>query len=318
MNSQEKDAFVRLHLAVLIAGGTGLFGRLITIGELPLVCLRVILGAVILAAVMQFRAKRQVSLSTGVDKGGAAPSTARIPHRTSPFRIPRRTFLQIMGCGVLLSVHWVFYYGSIKAANVSIGAVCFALVGFFTAIIEPLIARHRPSLRELLLGAFSVAGIALIFGLDPRYRLGIGLGIVSSLLYVFFSIFSKRVQNDSGQSSSQMLLYEMVGGAIVLSFATPLYSMLFPEVAIVPTHRDWLMLILFASVFTVVPFLLQLQALRHISAFTVNLTYNLEPVYTILLAMLIFGEAGELNFSFYLGISLIIVSVLLQMKGKQG
>lgn len=283
MTKQTKDAYLRLHLAVLIAGGTGLFGRLITIGELPLVCLRVILGSLVLGAVMG----AQKRLHT----------------------LPRREVLQIMGCGVLLSVHWVFYYGSIKAANVSIGAVCFALVGFFTAIIEPLIDRRRPMIKQLLLGALTVAGIALIFGLDARYRLGIALGVVSSLLYVFFSISSKRVQQSTGRSSSTMLLYEMVGGGIVLTLATPLYSMVFPDVAIVPTTRDWAMLLVFASVFTVVPFLLQLQALRHISAFTVNLTYNLEPVYTVLLAMLIFGEASELNFAFYLGIALIIVSV---------
>ena len=291
MSPNEKDAFVRLHLAVLIAGGTGLFGRLVSIGELPLVALRVILGATMLALLLGAR------------------------HRLHC--LPRRELLRIMGCGVLLSVHWVFYYGSIKAANVSIGAVCFALVGFFTAIIEPLIDRRRPSLRQLVLGALSVAGIALIFGLDARHRMGIALGIVSSLIYVFFSISSKRVQSATGRSSSTMLLYEMAGGAIVLTIATPIYALAFPDVAIVPTPRDAVLLLVFASVFTIVPFLLQLQALRHISAFTVNLTYNLEPVYTIALAMVIFGEAAELNFSFYLGIALIVAAVLLQTRGSR-
>lgn len=287
MTSVEKEAYIRLHTAVLIAGGTGLFGRLITIGELPLVCLRVILASLLLSALLGVQHKL---------------------HRMS-----RRHLLQIMGCGVLLSVHWVFFYGSIKAANVSIGAVCFALVGFFTAIIEPLLDRHRPSGRELLLGALSVLGIGLIYGLDARYRLGIALGIVSSLIYVFFSISTKRVQSSTGQSSSTMLLYEMIGGGMVLTLATPFYSALFPDVAIVPTPHDWMMLLLFSSVFTIAPFLLQLQALRHISAFTVNLTYNLEPVYTILLAMLIFGEASELSLAFYAGIALIITAVLMQM-----
>lgn len=295
MTKERQDAFIRLHLAVLIAGGTGLFGRLITIGELPLVCFRVILGAAVLWIVLAFR-----------------EYTKRVGEY-SP-KLSRGLLMQIMGCGVLLSVHWVFYYGSIKAANVSIGAVCFALVGFFTAIAEPFFGRHRPSWRELALGAFSVVGIALIFGLDPRYRLGIGLGVVSSVLYTFFSIACKRVQGNSGVSSSTMLLYEMIGGGLVLTLATPIYAKAFPDVCIIPSGHDVVMLILFASVFTIAPFLLQLQALRHISAFTVNLTYNLEPVYTILLAMLIFGEAGELNFAFYLGISFIIASVLLQMK----
>ena len=295
--SSTGNAYLRLHLAVLIAGGTGLFGRLITVGELPLVCLRVIMGAAFLAAVMALQ-----DLMSGKD-----PARGSRLHR-----LPRRELLMIMGCGVLLSVHWVFYYGSIKAANVSIGAVCFALVGFFTAVIEPLIDHHKPSWREIALGLLTVAGIALIFGFDARHRLGIGLGIVSSILYTFFSIYSKRTQASTGRSSSTMLLYELLGGAVILSFAVPLYSAAFPDVAVIPTPRDWLMLVVFATIFTVVPFLLQLQALRHISAFTVNLTYNLEPVYTILAAMLLFDEAAELNFSFYLGIALIVIAVALR------
>lgn len=226
--------------------------------------------------------------------------------------IPWSHLLKIMGCGVLLSVHWVLYYGSIKAANISIGAVCFALVGFFTAIIEPALEHRKPSWRELLLSLLTVLGIGLIFGLDARYRLGIGIGVLSSLVFTFFSIFSKKVQAETGHKSSTMLLYEIIGGAIVLTLLTPLYSYIFPEVGIIPTWTDGWFLLLFASVFTFAPFLLQLQALRSISAFTVNLSYNLEPVYTILLALIIFNEAGELNQSFWIGIMLIVMSVVMQ------
>lgn len=287
MNSQMKDnAYIRLHTAILLAGGTGLFGRLISIGELPLVCIRVILASLILAAIMG--ANRRLH------------------------RMPLSHLWKIMGCGVLLSVHWVLYYGSIKAANISIGAVCFALVGFFTAIIEPTLEHRKPSWSELLLSLLTVLGIGLIFGLDARYRLGIGIGVLSSFVFTFFSIFSKKVQAETGHKSSTMLLYEMVGGAIILTLLTPLYSFIFPEVGIIPTWSDGWFLLLFASVFTIAPFLLQLQALRSISAFTVNLSYNLEPVYTILLAMIIFNEAGELNQSFWIGIMLIVMSVVMQ------
>lgn len=280
------NPYIRLHLGILLAGGTGLFGRLISIGELPLVCIRVIIASIILAAIL------------GAQK--------------HLHKLPWSHLWKIMGCGVLLSVHWVFYYGSIKAANVSIGAVCFALVGFFTAIIEPILERRKPSWMELMLSLLTVLGIALIFGLDARHRLGIGIGVLSSFIYTFFSIFSKKVQAETGHKSSTMLLYEMIGGAIVLTLLTPLYSIIFPEVGIIPTWSDCGYLLLFASVFTIAPFLLQLQALRHISAFTVNLSYNLEPVYTILLAMVIFNEAGELNHSFWIGITLIVMSVVMQ------
>ncbi len=152
----------------------------------------------------------------------------------------------------------------------------------------------------------------LIFGFDARYRLGIGIGCLSSLVYTFFSVGSKRVQASTGHSSSTMLLYELIGGGVVLTLATPLYALVFPETPIVPTLKDWGFLLLFSSVFTVLLFLMHLQALRNISAFTVNLSYNLEPVYTILLAMIIFNEASELNRSFWIGIFMIVLSVVLQ------
>lgn len=281
-----KDAYVRLHAAILLAGGTGLFGRLISIGELPLVGIRVIVASLLLAALL-----------------GARKQLAKLPWAH---------LWRMMGCGALLSIHWVLYYGSIKAANISIGAVCFALVGFFTAIVEPVLERRAPSWRELLLSLLTVAGIALIFGLDPRYRIGIAIGVLSSIVFTFFSIFSKRVQSETGCTSSTMLLYEMIGGAVVLLLLLPPYALAFPNAGIIPTWKDAGWLLLFSTVFTIAPFLLQLQALRHISAFTVNLSYNLEPVYTILLAMIFFGEAGELNGGFWLGILLIVVSVVLQ------
>lgn len=290
-SSSSGNAYWRLHAAVLLAGGTGLFGRLITVGELPLVCYRVILASLLLVLLLGIR--RQLHA------------------------ISAQQLWKIMGCGVLLSIHWVFYYGSIKAANVSIGAVCFALVGFLTAVVEPIVYRHKPSWKELLLGLLSVAGILLIFGLDARYRLGILLGIVSSIIYTFFSLASKQVQASSRETSSTMLLYEMIGGAIILLLATPVYARLFPDVAIIPSGHDIVWLILFATLFTIAPFLLQLQALRHISAFTVNLTYNLEPVYTVLLAILFFHEATELSAIFWIGISLIILSVLLQIRNEK-
>lgn len=284
----KNDAYIKLHLSILLAGGTGLFGRLISIGEVPLVCLRVIIAAVILAIILKTDGKMH--------------------------RIPTRNMLKIMTCGVILAVHWVLYYGSIKYANVSIGAVCFALVGFFTALLEPLVARRKPSVRELMLSLLTVAGIAMIFGFDVRHRTGIIIGVLSSLFYTFFSLGSKRVQASTGHKSSTMLMYELIGSCVVLSLATPLYAQVFPDIRIMPTTEDWCYLALFSSVFTIGPFLLLFQALRKIPAFTVNLSYNLEPVYTILAAMILFNEASELNASFWAGITLIIASVLLQTK----
>ena len=247
-----KHSYLRLHASILLAGATGLFGKIITISELPLVFYRVLFSALFLAFVMG------------------------VQHRLH--RLPWRQVAMMMGCGVLLAVHWVCYYGSIKMANVSIGAVCFALVGFFTAIIEPIIGRHRPSWRELLLSLLTVCGIMLIFGFDVRYR------CLSSLLYSFFSVLSKRVQATTGRASSTMLLYELTGGGIMLAIATLAYSVAVPQAVVAPSSHDLIALLVFASLFTIGPFLLQL----------------------------LFGEAGELSLAFWGGIALILLSVAVQ------
>lgn len=281
--SKPAHAYLRLHTGILLAGATGVFGRLISLAELPLVWYRMIIAAGVLAAVLAL--------------GG---------------RLHRPTFREawrIGCCGTLLAIHWVLFYGSIKAANVSVGVVCFALNGFFTALLEPMASGKRFSLRDLLLGLITLGGILLIFGLNMQFRTGIVIGTFSSLFYTLFAIASKRVQSATGVESSTMLLYELLSGWCVLSLAMPFYSMLYPSAPLMPEGSDWLFIPLFASVFTIGPFLTQLQALRTLSAFTVNLSYNLEPLYSIALAMLLFNEAQELNLSFWMGVSMIVAAV---------
>lgn len=281
--SKPAHAYLRLHTGILLAGATGVFGRLISLAELPLVWYRMIIAAGVLAAVLAL--------------GG---------------RLHRPTFREawrIGCCGTLLAIHWVLFYGSIKAANVSVGVVCFALNGFFTALLEPMASGKRFSLRDLLLGLITLGGILLIFGLNMQFRTGIVIGTFSSLFYTLFAIASKRVQSATGVESSAMLLYELSSGWCVLSLAMPFYAMLYPSAPLMPEGSDWLFIPLFASVFTIGPFLTQLQALRTLSAFTVNLSYNLEPLYSIALAMLLFNEAQELNLSFWMGVSMIVAAV---------
>ena len=153
-------------------------------------------------------------------------------------------------------------------------------------------------------------GIILIFHFDTRYRLGICLGAISSALADLFTITNKKV--GSKHVTSTLLLYEMAGGFIGLSCLLPLYLSYFPVPTILPDLSDFINLLLLASICTIGLYILQIQVLKTISAFTVNLSYNLEPVYSILLAMLLFNEAKELNISFYIGLSIIILSVILQ------
>ncbi|MBC8601410.1 EamA family transporter [Parabacteroides acidifaciens] len=279
-----RDAFIKLHISILLAGFTGLFGKLVTLNEGLLVWYRMLLAAVMLFLILWGSGKLK--------------------------RVPFREVLKIAGTGLLLGLHWVFFYGSIKAANVSIGVVCFSLVGFFTALLEPLIIRRRLSIKEILFSLVAVCGIVLIFQFDTRYRTGIIIGVVSSALAALFTITNKKV--GVRHSSSMMLLYEMIGGFLGLTCLLPFYLHLFPVETILPGMINFLYLLLLALVCTIGLYLLQIQVLKQVSAFTVNLSYNLEPVYSIILAMLFFGEAKELSFAFYAGLGLILLSVLLQ------
>lgn len=282
-----KEAFIKLHVSVLIAGATGIFGRLISLNEGLLVWYRMLFATVMFFLLLWALGKLQ--------------------------RVSFRDVCKIGSVGMLLAVHWLFFYGSIKASNVSIGVVCLSLMSFFTALFEPLINRHRISLGEIACSLIGVLGIVLIFHFDTRYRLGIGLGILSSALASLFTICNKKVS--VGYTSSTMLMYEMGGGFLGLSCLLPLYLSFFPVASILPSLTDLVYLLLFASVCTVLLYILQIQVLKKISAFTFNLTYNLEPIYSIIAAMFLLQEAKELNISFYVGLGLILFSVLLHSAG---
>ena len=282
MNETNKG-FIQLHLSVMLAGFTGLFGRLITLNEVDIVWYRMLFTSLILL------------VFTGLP------------------RVGWRKFAELCGCGVLLGVHWMLFYGSIKASNVSIGVICFSLIGFFTALFEPLIFKKRFSWTELVFSLITVVGVLCIFSLDARYRYGIAIGIVSSAVCALYAICNKKAS--VGVRSRTVLMYQMSGGLLAVSAVIPLYLLIFPSqqpVVVVPDGSNLWFMLCHALFCTVGMYLLQIQALKRLSAFTVNLTYNLEPCYTIILAFLIFGEGREINFSFYIGISLILLSVLLQ------
>ena len=280
-----KQAFIKLHLSILIAGFTGIFGKLISLNEGLLVWYRMLITSLVLCLILW--------------------AIKKIPV------VPKREIFKIGGVGLLLSLHWIFFYGSIKASNVSVGVVCFSVVGFFTAVLEPMINKHRISVKELLFSLITLGGIILIFQFDTQYRMGIILGVVSSGLCALFTIMNKRV--GASHSSMTMLFYEMIGGFVCMSLILPFYLYFIPAESFMPGIPDWVYLFLLSTVCTIGLYLLQIQALKHISAFTVNLSYNLEPIYSIILAIIIFGEAKELTVTFFIGLGIIMLSVLLQM-----
>ena len=178
----------------------------------------------------------------------------------------------------MLGFHWILFYGSIKASNVSIGVICFSLIGFFTALLEPLIFKKRLSWLELLFSLITVIGVMCIFSLDARYCYGIAIGVVSSAVCALYAICNKKVS--VGVRSRTVLMYQMAGGLVIVSAIIPVYLLFFPSqqpVVVIPEGSNLWFMLCHALFCTVGMSRLQIQALKRLSAFTVNLTYNLEP-----------------------------------------
>ncbi|MFM2363429.1 MAG: hypothetical protein RLZZ316_2331 [Bacteroidota bacterium] len=279
-----KKAFLQLHIAVFLAGFTGLLGRLITLNEAMLVWYRLLLSAVTMWCLFSYQKKIQA--------------------------ISKKEIAAIVAVGGIAALHWLSFYGSIKYANISVALVCFSAVGFFTALFEPLINKHRFNKTDLLLGVLVMIGIYIVFQFDPSYKVGIAVGLVSAMLGALFPVYNRRFMQR--MNAETLLTWQMSGGFLVLTAFLPLYLYLFTTKYLIPVWSDWCWLLVLSWICSVWAFHLSANALKKISAFTVNLTYNLEPVYGILLAFVVYHENKELKNSFYIGLAIILLAVLLQ------
>lgn len=280
-----KKALILLHLSVFLAGFTGIFGKLISLNAGLISWYRLFLSGLILSLILAVSGRLK--------------------------KISFKDVLRIAFAGSLLGLHWIFFYASIKYANISVGVVCFSLGSFFTALFEPLINRRKFSIAELLLSGIILSGIALIFGLDATYRTGIIMGVISAMLVALYTIFNKRLTKSF--NSSTITLYTMLGGCAGVTMVMPLYLYFSPVDTLIPSLADFGYLLLLSLVCTVLMYSMITTALHKISAFTVNLAFNLEPLYSIILAIIFFKENRELSIGFYAGLSLIVFSVVLQM-----
>ena len=280
-----KKALIQLHIAVFLAGFTAILGKLITLNEGLLVWYRLLITVITLGCILFYKKQLQ--------------------------RIPFKELMKIFGVGVIVAVHWVTFYGSVKYANISVALVCFSATGFFTAFFEPLILKRKIALMEVALGLIAISGIYIIFDFHPQYKVGIIFGIISAVGSSLFPVYNKKLLLT--HAPKILTFYELGGGLLALTVLVPFYLMQFPASYYLPTTSDWLWLLVLAWLCTVLSFDLQLNALKKISAFTANLTYSLEPVYGIMLAFIFFKENKNLNFAFYVGVLFILLAVVLQM-----
>ncbi len=280
-----KKAFLRLHAAVFLAGFTGILGRLISLNEGMIVWYRLLFTS--LTMWVLFSLLKKLHAISAADR------------------------LKIMGVGFIAALHWVTFYGAIKYANVSVALVCFSAISFFTALFEPLILKKKINWVELLLGGVTLSGIYIIFHFDTQFKTGILVGLVSAVLAALFPIYNreflKRVNVET------LLTWQQTGGLLALSVLLPFYLQKFPVEHFIPGREDTAWLLVLSWFCSVIAFQLSANALKRLSAFTVNLTYNLEPVYGILLAFAVYHENKYLGKWFYTGFAVIAAALIIHI-----
>ena len=283
-----KKALLQLHIFVFLAGLTGSLGFLIKLNGLVLVFYRILITVIVLWVLALYRKNKN--------------------------KYNLKTKLSLLGTGAIIALHWVCFYQSIKLANVSIALVCFSSTSLFSSFLEPLWKHAKIQFHEILIGSLSLLGIFLIFHFDTQFRMGIIVGLFSALFAAIFSIINKKFTNHIDVQTIQS--YEMTGGLVFLLPFIIIYAFNtgFNLVGLLPTSMDWFWLSILAIACTVWATHLMLSSLKHISAFTLNVTLNLEPVYGIILAFILFKEQKQLGLSFYAGIICIIISVFIQMR----
>ncbi len=280
-----RRAYIQLHISVLLWGFTGIFGRAIELREVVLVWYRLLITVVVLLAINFFNKKVK--------------------------RLSSKEILRIGFVGFLVALHWVLFYGAIKYSNVSVGVSCLSTLAVFTTIFESLMTKSRINFAELMLGVMAMVGMYFIFTFQELYRTGIILGIISAIVASIFTILNSRLSKE--YDSETITVYELGSGLFCLTLFMPVYIYFAQPEVLFPDSKDWVLLILFGVVCTVIPYNLSLKALKRLSAYTINLSNNLEPVYGIALAFLLFHEQKELTGGFYIGISMIMLSVIVYM-----
>lgn len=281
--NEEKRSLIELHIAVFLFGFTAIFGELILLHPLILTWWRVLLASIFF--IFLPRVIRQAK------------------------RLDRQLRWIYFGIGMIVGLHWLTFYASIKSSNASITLICLATTTFFTALLEPLLLKKKWSILQIALGVAILPGMVLVVEATGKaYLSGILLGLISAVLAATFSTLNKKYLRVSNPMSVTFI--EMVSATVLLSLFIPFLLKGSEEIKIWPSAKDWLYLLALALICTNIAYLLALRALRHLSAYISALSINLEPLYGILLAAVLLNQHEELNTKFYIGALIIILAVV--------
>ncbi len=282
MLSDNTKSYLKLHWIVFIWGFTAILGRLITLDALPLVWFRMLFAVAFIFVYNKFT-------------------------KTS-LKLPQKVILKFLVAGLVIALHWFTFFRAIKVSNVSITLACLSTGAFFASIIEPIFFKKKVIWYEIFFGLLVVVGLSIIFKVEANYIEGIVLALISAFLSACFAVInSKFVVNYEPKVIS---FYELLGGVLFFSvflLGNGSFNASFFQI----TLNDFLYLLVLSSVCTAYAFIASTSVMKFLSPYTVMLTINLEPIYGILLAVLIFKDKEHMSPTFYFGALLILITVIL-------
>ena len=280
LSKEDRKNFFILHVVVFIWGWTGILGKLIAMPVLPMIWVRM------------FATVAMLWLFGVIVKKN--------------FLLQKKEIVQLFSTGFLIALHWIFFYQTIKISTVSIAVICLSTSTFFNSILTSIIDKTKPKFYELGISLIVMLAIAYIFNYQPGYELGMIFGVISAFFSAAFTTVNGRISKNF--DAIVFSVYELLGGVILLSILLFFFPANFIQL-IGASASDWWYLFILSSLCTAIPFVASAYVLKHIPSFRVLLAINLEPVYTIILAYLIFGEQEKMNLPFYVGTMVILLTL---------
>lgn len=282
MPSDNAKSHLQLHLIVFIWGFTAVLGRLITLDALPLVWFRMLFAVAFIFVYMRIK---KISL-----------------------KIPPKVVLKFLVAGLVIALHWFTFFRAIKVSNVSITLACLSTGAFFTSLIEPIFFGKKVIWYEIFFGLIVVFGLSIIFNVEGNYVEGITLALISAFLSASFSVINSKFVKD--YEPTVISFYELSGGVLFFSgflFFSNSFDVNFFQL----TSNDFMYLMILSSICTAYAIIVSTSVMKFLSPYTVMLTINLEPIYGIILAVLIFKDKEQMSSEFYVGALIILITVIL-------
>lgn len=281
MQNDNLKSYLHLHVIVFIWGFTAILGKLISLEALDLVWYRMLFASVIMTFVVLLNKEK--------------------------VKVPFHIFIGFLLCGIIIAAHWLTFYQAIKVSNVSITLACLSTGAFFASILEPIFYKRKVIWYELLFGVIVVIGLGIIFNVETKYTTGIYLAVSSAFLSALFSVINGKYAKE--YDPNIISLYELSSGVFFLS-GYLFFAGSFTPAFFALSMNDLIWLFLLSSICTAYAFSASVKVMKFLSPFTVMLTINLEPIYGIILALLIFDDTEEMTPLFYLGALLILITVI--------